>query len=306
MKKVSLIIALGLLSVRIANAEGTSSASFLQMGAGARAAAMGESYVSVANDATATYWNPAGVARVDETQISAMQNTHVVDTSYQHLAAVKPFGRFGVGLAIARMDYGSIDRYTVANVKDGNFTANSLAAGVSLAGRIGDDISVGGTLKMIRESIESESANAMAADLGFLYDINGFTMGAIGAEHRARHEDGARIVCLADDRSAGRFHPSAEQQNVGERRFQQAERFRGGASNGVGIQSRLILHAARRLQTHLRRFRLGRPGGRDRRFWSCRFERFNLDYAATPFGDLGISRTLVAADPFLLESSHSY
>ena len=31
--------------------------------------------VAIANDATATYWNPAGVARVEETQISAMQNT---------------------------------------------------------------------------------------------------------------------------------------------------------------------------------------------------------------------------------------
>ena len=43
---------------------GTTSASFLEIGAGARSLAMGGAYVSLANDVSALYWNPAGIASV--------------------------------------------------------------------------------------------------------------------------------------------------------------------------------------------------------------------------------------------------
>jgi hypothetical protein len=41
---------------------GTSSGTFLRIGVGARAVAMGETFVAVANDPSAIYWNPAGLA----------------------------------------------------------------------------------------------------------------------------------------------------------------------------------------------------------------------------------------------------
>ena len=43
---------------------GTTSASFLEIGAGARSLAMGGAYVSLANDVSALYWNPAGIVSV--------------------------------------------------------------------------------------------------------------------------------------------------------------------------------------------------------------------------------------------------
>ena len=43
---------------------GTYSAQFLKIGVSARAAGMGSAYTAVANDATAIYWNPAGMAAV--------------------------------------------------------------------------------------------------------------------------------------------------------------------------------------------------------------------------------------------------
>ncbi len=291
MKKVIVILTLGLLSARIASADGTSSASFLEMGAGARAAAMGESFVSVANDATSTYWNPAGVARVEETQISAMQNTHVVDTDYQHLAAVKPLDRFGVGLSIARMSYGSIDHYTVANVKDGSFEANSLAAGVSLAGRIGDDMSVGGTLKMIRESIESESASGMATDLGLLYDLNGFTIGA------SAQNIGPAMKMVKDSFAL----PMTVRMGVSTHLLNNKILLSGGFSkpndSALALQTGLEYNLAS-FFTLRGGYKLtsgasdlgglvGVSGG-----FGVQFDRFNLDYAVTPFGDLGLSQRL--------------
>src|SRR5437773_9002924 len=44
---------------------GTFDGQFLKIGVGARAAGMGGAFVGVADDATALYWNAAGIARID-------------------------------------------------------------------------------------------------------------------------------------------------------------------------------------------------------------------------------------------------
>ena len=44
--------------------EGSHAAEFLSHGVGARALGMGSSFVSVADDATAAYWNPAGLVQI--------------------------------------------------------------------------------------------------------------------------------------------------------------------------------------------------------------------------------------------------
>jgi len=45
---------------------------FLTVGVGARALALGEAYASIADDATAIYWNPAGLGQVDRVEIAFM------------------------------------------------------------------------------------------------------------------------------------------------------------------------------------------------------------------------------------------
>ncbi|MFH2037650.1 MAG: hypothetical protein ABIJ45_14715, partial [Candidatus Zixiibacteriota bacterium] len=68
MRKVCFILILFLLSVSGINlyAQGgvsSAAAIFLRLPIGARAAALGESYVAIADDATATHWNPAGLGQ---------------------------------------------------------------------------------------------------------------------------------------------------------------------------------------------------------------------------------------------------
>ena len=49
---------------------GTSSGTFLRIGVGARAVGLGESFVAVANDPSAIYWNPAGLASLQRREFA--------------------------------------------------------------------------------------------------------------------------------------------------------------------------------------------------------------------------------------------
>ena len=57
---------------------GISTAQFLKIGVGGRAAALGEAFIAVANDASALYWNPAGLVQFEENQVMFSHNSWVV------------------------------------------------------------------------------------------------------------------------------------------------------------------------------------------------------------------------------------
>ena len=52
----------------------TTSAAFLEIGPGARSIGMGSAYVSVADDASSIYWNPAGIASLNQTEVQSLHS----------------------------------------------------------------------------------------------------------------------------------------------------------------------------------------------------------------------------------------
>ncbi len=64
---IAFVLSLGTLS-----AISEASALFLLISPGARAGGMGEAQVAVANDAYASYWNPAGLAFLEGSEIALM------------------------------------------------------------------------------------------------------------------------------------------------------------------------------------------------------------------------------------------
>ncbi len=86
---------------------------FLLEGVGARALAMGGAYVAVADDATANYWNPAGLSFLSQPEVSI---THVsmfdALANYDALTVSMPVGRgFGLGISWLRLGVDDIPRY---------------------------------------------------------------------------------------------------------------------------------------------------------------------------------------------------
>ena len=65
---------------------------FMTLGAGARAIGMGGAYAALADDASAAYWNPAGLAQLDRTQAAFMHSTlHGLD-AYDYFNAAHRSG----------------------------------------------------------------------------------------------------------------------------------------------------------------------------------------------------------------------
>src|SRR5262245_49352629 len=83
---VALALMAGVISSGWAASGGTTGAEILKIGVGARAIAMGEAYTAMADDVSSLYWNPAGLALMQERTASFMYNQMVRDMSYQNAA----------------------------------------------------------------------------------------------------------------------------------------------------------------------------------------------------------------------------
>lgn len=151
---------------------GTSGAQFLKIGVGARAAGMGYAFTAVANDATALYWNPAGIAWFNKSKANVSYADWFADIKYNYVGVAFPFsGNSAIGLQVIGLSMGDMEETTLESPEGTgrNFSASDLALGVTYARRMTDKVSLGLTVKMIHQSIWEMTANAFAIDAGTTY-----------------------------------------------------------------------------------------------------------------------------------------
>jgi hypothetical protein len=150
----------------------SSTAQFLKIGVGARAAGMAESFAAVANDITAIYWNPAGLARIPHNQLFFSHINWLAGISYDFFAVAVPLGARGtVGMFASSVQVPEDEVRTVLQPEGTGefFEAGDLAIGVSYSRAITDRFSVGLVGKLVQETIWSMSARSVALDIGTLY-----------------------------------------------------------------------------------------------------------------------------------------
>ena len=94
----------------------TTSAAFLEIGAGARSLGMGGAFVSVANDASSMYWNPAGIVNVNTVNLENYYAPWLVETDYYYSTAIIPMGNIGnIGVSYTAI---AMDEMLVRTVDD--------------------------------------------------------------------------------------------------------------------------------------------------------------------------------------------
>jgi long-subunit fatty acid transport protein len=172
----------GSLAQGVITKRGTTAAPFLEVGVGARAVAMGESFVALANDVSSMYWNPAGLAAMNRSEGIFAHTEWIADIGLDYAALALNLGEGGVvGASMYIMNSGNM-LVTTEERPEGNgdiFTVQDMYIGVSYARRLTDRFSIGGTFKYIHQSLWQLSASTVAFDAGlqFATPLNDLSLG---------------------------------------------------------------------------------------------------------------------------------
>lgn len=155
---------------------------FLALGSGARALGMGEAYVAVTDGAVSSYYNPAGLARLDVRELNLMHS--------EQFGGLENYNTVSFGAPLSDTVYGGISlvHLGVGNIKytrlwdpskelsDSNRVeiksredANDFALYLSGAKHFSEKLDIGLSVKLIRRVIGPDTAFGYGVDAGVQY-----------------------------------------------------------------------------------------------------------------------------------------
>jgi hypothetical protein len=151
---------------------GISTAQFLKIGVGGRATALGDAFVALANDASALYWNPAGLVQFENTQVFFSHNEWIVDIDHDFLGIVYHLDKSNaLGIAVTSLSMKDMPVTTeFALLGTGEFFGFSdIAVALSYSRRMTEQFSFGGTIRYIEETLDKLKMRGVMIDLGTYY-----------------------------------------------------------------------------------------------------------------------------------------
>jgi len=145
---------------------------FLKLGGGARPLAMGEAFTGLADDASALFYNPAGLAQINFPEILTMYNRWFLEVNQQMAGIVYPTNLGVVALGYSGLSSSDILSYDASGEAGPTFGTNSSCLNLSFSRKINPNLSWGITLKSINEKLEEVNGGALAFDAGLHYRLN--------------------------------------------------------------------------------------------------------------------------------------
>ncbi len=137
---------------------------------GARSVGLGGAFVAVADEASAAVWNPAAVARVDQMELQAESVRLFEDTSVNLFSFVMPNRSLpSFGITLMSLSSGGFERTNELNEVLDEFTEGDMAIHLTAAKRLSPKLSLGASVKVLSQSIETYSATGVGADLGVVF-----------------------------------------------------------------------------------------------------------------------------------------
>lgn len=173
---------LGLAATAEAVSEGAPASIAPLLTPNARAAGMGQTFVAIADDATASFWNPGGLAWQTKPDITLMYSKLAEgladDISYNYLAYSKPMWGGGVGVSVLFLNLGESQIISETGEQLGNFNSFDFIPMVSYGAELTPNIAYGASFKFIYSSLSPQVAElkiddgtgvSVGGDLSLLY-----------------------------------------------------------------------------------------------------------------------------------------
>ena len=177
MKRFNAVLLLVILWFSPIVGQSEAGAIFLLIAPGARAGGMGEAQVAVANDAYASYWNPAGLGFLDGTELALMHVNWLPglanDMYYEFAAFRKKFQTLGtVGGHVIFLNLGEQTRTSETGEELGTFTSYMSSFAMSYSALISAQQSFGINVKisyqhLVEIGAGSEKGKGTSTDFGF-------------------------------------------------------------------------------------------------------------------------------------------
>lgn len=167
---------------------------FMSYGAGARSLGMGGAFFAVADDASASYWNPANLVLLERKELMAMQASLFAETSLSFITYANPTSTRGTwAVSMTQLKSTGFEKIgitpnaagdEVIGIKNlGNFDSTERAIALSWGRPVSDRMSFGFMLKNISRNLDTSSDGFMAADIAMTQKFGSIYRLALGAQN---------------------------------------------------------------------------------------------------------------------------
>lgn len=144
---------------------GAETGAFLKIPAGARAVGLGSAYTALADDASSPAWNPAGLAALRTSELTATHAEMFEGLRHEFLAAAAPTRLGTLGLSAELLTQGSLEGRDAQGKPAGSFAASDRAFTLALGRGLGA-FRLGGGVRFVESTLADATARTAAVDLG--------------------------------------------------------------------------------------------------------------------------------------------
>ena len=144
--------------------------SFLTWGQGARALGMGGAFVGMADDASALWWNPAGLTQLNKMELTTLYAPLWEDTHYNFLGYAHPTVNWGtLGLGLMQIESNNFQKRASLSDTPTTFNMVQQAVLLSYGNRFLEQFATGLTFKMVDQKMLSYTDNQYGIDASAFY-----------------------------------------------------------------------------------------------------------------------------------------
>ena len=175
-------LAMGLVAAGFAHADvdetGTTAASFLSLGSGARILSMGGATLGLGDDLAASAWNPAALGWMERGEI-VLSHAGLGNGTMQEWAGLGAGWGEKTRWSISGLyqGEGSFEGRDASNISTGIFNVSSFAFGAHVARRFGDMLTIGAGAKAVNENLGTVSGFGATFDVGASLHAGDFGFG---------------------------------------------------------------------------------------------------------------------------------